>query len=90
MSIALLADQFSIHRSTISRMIKNHTGLTFSEYLLDLRMKQASSLLQSTDQSLASVSASIGYENYSSFKRAFMRYQGVTPAEYRSARLTAQ
>ena len=43
--IAQLSERFSIHRSLVSRLIKLHTGMTFSQYLQQLRIEAAMQLV---------------------------------------------
>ncbi len=84
MSIKYLAERFGLDGSMISRLFKGQYGVSFSDYLLELRMRRATELLrESTSASATEIAGDVGYANYLSFKRAFMRYQGVTPNEYR-------
>ena len=78
-----LADHFSMHRTLISKILKEHLGMTFTEYLLELRMKKSMELLKNTEMNINEVGEAVGYENYVSFKRAFLRYQGISPREFR-------
>lgn len=84
MSVKLLANHFSMHRTLISKSIKSDTGISFSDYLLDLRMKQTVALFQKPEVSITAVAEKVGYINYSTFKRSFIKYFGVSPREYRN------
>jgi len=79
-----LAERFSMHRTLISKILKEHLGMTFSEYLLELRMKKSMELLKNTKMNIYEVGEAVGYENYISFKRAFLRYKGISPHDFRT------
>lgn len=83
MSIKQLSDVFGLSGTMISKLFKASYNVTFSDYLLELRMKAALALLQDSHQNLTEISESVGYLNYYSFKRAFIRHQGVSPKEFR-------
>lgn len=82
MSIKLLCEEFTIGRTHISRLIKEHSGQTFYEYLTDLRMEKACDLLLQ-DDSIAAIGERIGYISYTTFKRAFLRKYGISPRIWR-------
>lgn len=82
-SVKQLADRYSMHRTLISKLLKSHLGVSFSDYLLDLRMNKSLELLQSSDISITAIAEAVGYVNYSTFKRAFIRSQGISPRDYR-------
>jgi AraC-like DNA-binding protein len=79
-----LADEFSMHRTLVSKIFKAGTGMSFSEYLLQLRMKRSQDLLRGSQQSIAAIAEEVGYVNYTTFKRAFIRYAGISPRDYRN------
>jgi len=58
-------------------------GSTYSDIVDQARFQKAESLLIKTDTRLLDISLSLGYQNASSFTRAFKRQAGVTPREYR-------
>ena len=53
------------------------------QYLLTIRMNNAASLLESTDYSMAEISAIVGYDNPLYFSRLFKKQNRVSPSEYR-------
>lgn len=85
LSLKYLAGQFDTSVGALSRLYKQETGQNFSTALLELRMTRARELLTCTNESLSAIALSCGYENYLSFKRAFSRFAGLTPREYRQA-----
>lgn len=86
-SLKYLSEQFNVSIGSLSRMYKQETGSNFSTALFEIRMKKAKEMLTQTSQSIASISLACGYENYLSFKRAFIRIEGISPREYRESHL---
>ncbi len=82
LSVVLLAERFQMHRTQISKIIKQETGLTFSELVQQLRLDAANVLLREGSLSAAAVSEQVGYASYATFKRAFVRTYGTTPREF--------
>ena len=78
-----VADEFNMHRTQVSKLIKSATGVTFSDYVQTLRLGKAVSLIESSERALADIASDVGYASYLSFKRAFIRCYNVSPREYR-------
>ncbi len=62
-------------------------GVTFSELLNQLRQEQATNYLTNPNISISEVAFLLGFSEISSFYRAFKRWTGTTPAEFRAANL---
>jgi AraC-like DNA-binding protein len=67
----------------ISKVFKKTTGLTFKEYLTDLRISEACQLLLHTEKSAREISEECGFGCQRSFNREFLTALGMTPVEYR-------
>lgn len=83
MCLKKLTDIFCIHRTLISKMIKSYTNKSFSDYLLELRIEEAIKFLIHSDLAITTIAEKVGYTNYTTFKRAFIRMKGISPREYR-------
>lgn len=83
LSLTSLSEQFQLHASQISRAFKEEFGEKFVDYLVKIRMEQAQHLLQSSRYSVQDIGIKVGYTNAISFIRAFKKYTGVTPGDYR-------
>lgn len=68
---------------TIKRRFKQATGVTLKDYVQNLRVEEAKRLLESTCEPVDEISARVGYEDVSFFRRLFKRRTGLTPARYR-------
>lgn len=53
------------------------------QFLLDLRIERAKTLLLTTSQSIAEIGSSAGFSTPSHFATAFRRRVGISPSEYR-------
>lgn len=75
-----ISDEFQISESYFSHMFKEKTGANFSTYLENLRMGEAMRLIKETDISLNELYLMVGYNNPTTFRRAFKKVFGVTPS----------
>lgn len=87
MSIKMLSEHFELDGTLVSKIFKAESGMSFTDYLLEQRMKAALNMLSRSDLNVSSISEAVGYTNYLTFKRAFMRFQGMTPKEYREMKM---
>jgi len=67
---------------TLQRKLQD-AGTSFQQLLDEERQRRARSLLTSTDMSLTRISEELGFSESSAFTRAFRRWEGVSPLEYR-------
>ncbi len=72
-----------IRGSHIHSDFKWHVGKTLGEHIRDRRLLAAVRLLGHEQLSIDTIAFSIGYEHYSSFRRAFKREMGCPPSVYR-------
>lgn len=75
-----LSDEFGISESYFSHMFKENMNINFSVYLEDLRLNEAARLIKEGNSNLTEVSFEVGYNNPTSFRRAFKKKFGVTPS----------
>jgi AraC-like DNA-binding protein len=68
---------------SFSRFFKHHTRKTFSEYVTEVRISHACSLLMEDNESISQISYSSGFDNLSNFYRHFRRITGLIPKDYR-------
>lgn len=83
LSLDYLATLFGTRANYISSLIKNRLGVGFHEYVTNLRISKAKTLLTETRSNVQEIYESIGYTNKQTFFRAFRTTTGMTPAEYR-------
>jgi two-component system response regulator YesN len=69
--------------SYFSTLFKKETGKTFSEYLIELRISRARSMLTDSDEAVSAIAGQVGYADLKYFSKIFKRLTGLTPSEYR-------
>ncbi len=82
LSLKKTAETFHMNASYVSQLIKNETGLTYSQYVTELRINKAKELLQTTALSLAEVSEAVGFKDYFYFIKKFKKEVGITPGKF--------
>ncbi|MCM2370352.1 AraC family transcriptional regulator [Aporhodopirellula aestuarii] len=67
-------------RRTFTSRFKQRTGMTWLEYVNMLRVRRAEELLQEADRKVTSIAFQCGFDDLSTFYRAFKRITGRTPS----------
>lgn len=83
MTLDTLAAYAGFSRYTLSRMFRQHTGLTFTQYLSKRRVDMAMELLSSTKMPVTQVALQCGFNSIATFNRVFREVKGCTPTQYR-------
>lgn len=78
-----LAAQLGITPNYLSSLMKKQLGMTFSEYVLNVRMEQARKLLSDSDLRINEIAVRVGYDNLFYFSKLFKRVYGVSPRNFR-------
>ncbi len=81
-SLEKIANRFFLNQTYFSRLFKQYTGSTFTDYLIELRMEKAKELLGQGKYKVYEVSQMIGYRSEKYFFRVFKQYTGCSPTEY--------
>lgn len=82
-NINILADKLAVHRSTVSRKVKQYTGMSAQQYLDKCRTDYAIELLSSTALSILETSKRAGFSRSNYFCRLIRKKFSCTPAELR-------
>lgn len=85
-SLATLAELAGLSLYHFARAFKQSFGAPPHRYHMGRRMDRAKSLLQRPALSVTQIGARIGFRETSSFTKAFRKFTGLTPTEYRSHR----
>jgi len=81
-----LASQAGLSKFHFNRLFKNATGMSPSQYHINLRMDAARRMLRETKKSIIAVAMDVGYSNPSHFAKLFRRETGLSPSDYRRQR----
>lgn len=82
-SLDELARESGMSRSVLAERFAHFVGVPPMQYLTQWRMQLAASLLAGTSQSLAEIAEKVGYGSEAALSRAYKRWVGVAPAEWR-------
>jgi len=78
-----VANRFHFSNPHCSKIIKEATGLTFTQLVQKIRLERAENLLISTNISISDISGSVGYPTVEHFIRLFKKKYNVSPSQYR-------
>lgn len=78
-----LAELLHYNEEYLNRIIKQHTGKTFSQYRQSVMLQEAQRLLVDTDMSVSKIMEQLGVSNKSFFYQIFQKEFKATPSEYR-------
>lgn len=84
-TLALISELFYISPCYFSRTFKKVSGLSFTEYLNNVRIKEARKLLYKTDMSIAQVAEKTGFKSNTHFDRIFKSITGMSPLTYKKS-----
>lgn len=83
-NIEALVSEFPISYSKFRKSFKDLTGQSPNQYHLDLRLKKAKELLDSTTLSISEIAYKTGFESAFYFSRLFKNKNGMSPKSYRA------
>ncbi|GGS24428.1 hypothetical protein GCM10010252_74530 [Streptomyces aureoverticillatus] len=79
-----LAREFGVSTRTMLRRFGDEAGETPLAYLHAARVRRARHLLETTDRTVASIAADVGYGNPGAFSGVFAKHTGQQPSVYRA------
>jgi len=77
------AAELGMSRRRFTTLFSDVTGRTWADYVTQLRVEYAQTLLRTTPRSIVSIAFECGYEELSSFYRAFKKSTGKSPGDWR-------
>ncbi len=83
LNVNMIADYFKVNRSMLSKKFKADEGSNISEYIIRYRLNKAKELFYTKD-TLNHIAEATGFTSRVVFYRAFKKYEGVGPSEYRN------
>ncbi len=83
LSLNKAAQSVYVSPSYLSRIFKQKLNLSFTDYLVKLRMEEAKKLCKQKGLKTAQIAAKVGYRDASYFTLCFKKYVGITPGRYR-------
>lgn len=85
LSLIRLADLVHFTPFYVSRLYKQNTGQSISDYIAEQRIAKAKSLLSETQLKVHEVGLQVGYDSPAYFTRFFKKMTTLTPQQYRES-----
>ena len=82
-SLQQVAGQIHLHPGHLSELFKKETGITFGDFVTNMRIRRAMEMLAVSPAKVSEVAAMSGYEDVKYFSRLFKKHTGKTPSEFR-------
>lgn len=83
LSLEQVAAEVHLTPEYFSRIFKEEMGVTFVNYLTDVRLRHSVQMLETTALRVQDVAQAVGYPNVSYFSTIFKKKYGMSPYEYR-------
>lgn len=80
-----LAMLLGTNRTYLSHYFNQNCESTFYDFVNDYRIHHAKLLLHSTDDTLETIAMNSGFNSLSTFRRAFVQREGMSPIEFRAS-----
>lgn len=84
-SLDSISREFFISSYYLSHQFKRITGFTLTDYVQLTRVRNAQTLLLSTDNSIADIAFQCGFSSFSQFNRAFNKFMHQAPSAFRKS-----
>ncbi|MGG1516590.1 response regulator [Paenibacillus oryzisoli] len=79
-----LAQMYNFNPSYFSTLFKTYTGLSVTDYIINIRMERAQHLLKHSSDKISDIAKKLGYKDVGYFIRVFKREKGISPKKFRS------
>ena len=83
LTLEVMADHFHMNTYYFSSFFKKNMGMNFKEYLNEIRLKHAVSLMLSTDKNVGEIMNEAGFADMRSFTKVFQKKYHETPGKYK-------
>lgn len=82
-TLTSISHDFSISPYYLSRVFKEVTNFSFTEYLNSIRIRESKHLLKDTQLNITQISKKVGYLTPTRFGKVFKDFIGLPPSRYR-------
>lgn len=83
-SVTFYADEARLSTGYFTAVVREKTGRTPSEWIIDITITQAKLLLEKTKKSIKEIAADLNFPEQFTFRKYFKQHTGIAPKEYRA------
>lgn len=89
-TLEALSDVVFLTPNYISTLFKKETGISFKDYVVEMKIQRAKELLQSNNLKIHEVAEAVGYHSSTYFSKIFKKVTGMYPSDYRAEIFSVQ
>lgn len=82
-SLEDVANELHLTTTYVSKLIRKELGVTYTQYITNIRVDKAKKLLVETNESATEIAYSVGYNDVKYFLRVFKQEVGLTTKDYK-------
>ena len=82
-TLKTLSVEFGINTGSLSKLIKEYTCMSFTDFINNIRIEKAIELFYEQDMPVTEAASQAGFGSVRNFNRVFRTTLGITPSEYR-------
>jgi YesN/AraC family two-component response regulator len=83
LNISLIGETFSMKSTYLSKLFKDQSGESLSDYMSRVRIEHVKRLLREEKATLQEVAGRCGFNDMNTFMRTFKKMEGITPGQYK-------
>jgi AraC-like DNA-binding protein len=85
LDLAAIAGRFGYNGDYLSTSFKQYKGMPLMKYITSIRIAEAKKLLVNTQAGVKEIAYTVGFGDEKNFFKRFKQYEGLSPAQYRTA-----
>jgi len=78
-----IAKSLNVNESYLSRLIKKEIGKSFVDIINSLKIKKSKELLEHSSLNISQIAERCGFSDYAYFYQVFIKYENISPKQYR-------
>lgn len=82
-NLNIVAEFVHLNPQYLSRYFKQKIGMTFTQYITNLRIENAKKLLVNTDKSITQIAMEVGYVDVAYFSKVFFKNEKKSPYKFK-------
>lgn len=87
LDLKILSEKFFLHPATISKDFHKYCGCNLNKYINMVRISESAKLLETTNDTIARIAETCGYDSDNTFLRQFKSVMEISPSQYRKTTL---